>query len=64
MTAQEFGQRFDAGENITPFIDKSTIRHPCLEARRVNVDFLAQVIQSLDFQSKLVGVSRQSLIKL
>jgi hypothetical protein len=39
MTAQEFDHRFDEGEDITPYIDESTIRRPGLGARRVNVIF-------------------------
>ena len=39
MTAQEFEQRFDEGEDISPHIDMSSIRRPGLEPRRVNVDF-------------------------
>ena len=62
MTAQEFERRFDEGEDITPYIDHSTIYRPGLEARRVNVDFPEWIIQKLDLQSKLIGVSRQSLI--
>ena len=64
MTAKEFERRFDEGEDITPYIDKATIRRPGLEARRVNVDFPEWVISTLDTQSKRIGVSRQSLIKL
>jgi hypothetical protein len=64
MTAQEFEKRFDEGEDITPFIDQSTVRRPGMEARRVNVDFPEWIIEKLDLQSKLIGVSRQSLIKL
>ncbi|MDX2081702.1 MAG: hypothetical protein SFU53_13040 [Terrimicrobiaceae bacterium] len=64
MTAQEFERRFDEGEDITPYIDASSIRRPGLEPRRVNVDFPEWIIQKLDFQSKMIGVSRQSLIKL
>jgi len=64
MTAQDFERRFDEGEDITPYIDESSIRRPGMEARRVNVDFPEWIIQKLDFQSKMIGVSRQSLIKL
>jgi hypothetical protein len=64
MTAQEFERRFDEGEDITPYVDKSSIRRPGLEVRRVNIDFPEWIIQKLDFQSKLIGVSRQALIKL
>jgi hypothetical protein len=64
MTAQEFEQRFDEGEDITPFIDMSSIRHPGVEPRRVNVDFPEWMIEKLDWQSRLIGVSRQALVKL
>ena len=39
MTAQEFEKRFDEGEDITPFIDMSSIHRPGLEPRRVNAVF-------------------------
>lgn len=64
LTAKQFDDRFDRGEDISAFVDTSTIKRPGLEARRVNVDFPEWVIQSLDTESKLIGVSRQSLIKL
>lgn len=64
IKAEEFDRVFDDGEDISAFVDKDSIRRPGLEARRVNVDFPEWVIQSLDTYSKLVGVSRQSLIKL
>ncbi|TVR56291.1 MAG: CopG family transcriptional regulator [Puniceicoccaceae bacterium] len=64
MKAKDFEKRFDAGEDITPYIDKASIRRPGLEARRVNIDFPEWVIEELDAQSKVIGVSRQSLIKL
>ena len=64
ITAEEFDRRFDEGDDITHFIDKSSLRRPGLEARRVNVDFPEWIIEKLDVQSMLIGVSRQSLIKL
>ena len=64
MTAKQFDERFDRGEDISTFVDISSIKRPGLEARRVNVDFPEWVIQSLDTESKMIGVSRQSLIKL
>ena len=64
MIAQEFEQRFDDGEDITPFIDMSSIRRPGVEPRRVNVDFPEWMIEKLDWQSRLIGVSRQALVKL
>ena len=53
MTAQEFERRFDEGEDITPYIDESSIRRPGLEARRVNVDFPEWIIQKLDSRDSI-----------
>ena len=64
ITAKEFDARFDRGEDISQYIDTSTIKRPGLETRRVNVDFPEWIIQNLDTESKMIGVSRQSLIKL
>jgi hypothetical protein len=64
MTAKQFDERFDRGEDISAFVDKSSIKRPGIEPRRVNVDFPEWVIKSLDTESKMIGVSRQSLIKL
>ena len=64
MTAQELEQRFDDGEDITPFIDMSSICRPGVDLRRVNVDFPEWMVEKLDWQSRLIGVSRQALVKL
>jgi hypothetical protein len=64
MKASEFDQRFDAGENVTPLLDLSRAHRPGLDSRRVNVDFPAWMVQSLDKEARKLGVTRQSLIKL
>lgn len=64
ITSEEFDAKFDRGEDISEYIDMSTIKRPGLDARRVNVDFPEWIIQNLDTESKMIGVSRQSLIKL
>ena len=40
MKAEEFDRRFEAGEDITEYLDTSNVRRPNVEPRRVNVDFL------------------------
>jgi hypothetical protein len=42
MTAKDFEQRFDEGEDITPYIERASIRRPGLEARDVNVECLTR----------------------
>ena len=64
ITAEEFDEKFDNGEDISAYVDWSKMRRPNQEARRVNVDFPAWVVQGLDREAGRLGVTRQSLIKM
>ncbi|MEQ8391174.1 MAG: hypothetical protein RIB30_09275 [Thalassospira sp.] len=64
MKATEFDKKFDAGEDISDTIDWTQARRPNDQPKRVNVDFPAWVVSSLDKQARHLGVTRQSLIKL
>ena len=64
MKATEFDKKFDAGEEVSGAIDWSQARRPNDQPKRVNVDFPAWVVDSLDKQARHLGVTRQSLIKL
>ena len=62
--AKELDRKFDAGEDITRYLDLSKARRPGHEQRRVNVDFPIWMIESLDREASRLGVPRQSLIKM
>jgi hypothetical protein len=64
ISAEEFDRRFDAGEDITPYLDMSTLRRVKTAARRVNVDFPEWMVEALDREADTVGITRQSLIKV
>ncbi|MCB1885900.1 MAG: hypothetical protein KDG89_18275 [Geminicoccaceae bacterium] len=64
MKADEFDRKFDDGEDVSAYVDWSKARRPNAKTRRVNVDFPAWVVESLDRQARHLGVTRQSLIKL
>ena len=64
MKAKEFDKRFDAGEDVSASLDLAKARRPGEEQRRVNVDFPAWMIDSLDREAKRLGVTRQSIIKI
>ena len=64
MKAKNFDQQFDDGTDITSFLDLSKAKRVLQNQKRVNVDFPEWIIKSLDAQSRNIGVSRQSLIKL
>ena len=64
MKAKDLDKAFDAGEDVTRYLDLSKARRPKQEQKRVNVDFPIWMIQSLDKEAKRLGVPRQSLIKV
>ncbi len=64
MKAREFDKKFDAGKNISKYLDVSKGRRPKQEQKRVNVDFPLWMIHLLDKEAKRLGVPRQSVIKV
>ncbi len=64
ITAHELDEKFDNGEDISAYVDWSKMRRPNLEARRVNVDFPAWMVDRLDKEARHLGVTRQSVIKM
>jgi hypothetical protein len=64
ITAEELDKKFDDGEDISDYIDWSKAYRPEDEMKRVNVDFPIWMVKALDRESKHLGVTRQSLIKM
>ena len=65
MKAKEFEQQFDEGVvDIIASLDLSKAKRVLLEQKRVNVDFPAWMIDSLDREAGKLGVTRQSIIKV
>jgi hypothetical protein len=64
MKAKTFDRKFDSGRKILDQVDLSKARRVGTDAKRVNVDFPAWMVDSLDREARRLGVTRQSLIKL
>ncbi|MEQ6167948.1 MULTISPECIES: CopG family transcriptional regulator [unclassified Ekhidna] len=65
MKANELDKKFDDGEeDILQYFDLSKGERFNQKQKRVNVDFPQWMINSLDRESKRIGVTRQSLIKM
>ena len=64
MKTKNLEKMFDEGKDVTPHLALSKTRRPGHEQRRVNVDFLNWIINSLDPQANRLGLTRQSVIKL
>lgn len=64
MKAEELDQLFDAGEDITPHLDLSTAHRPNLEARHVEMELPAWLLDTVEQTALKSGVNRQSVIKM
>lgn len=65
MKAKIFDKKFDDNKaDIVDDLDLSTLKRPNQIQKRVNVDFPAWVIDSLDKEANRIGVTRQSIIKI
>lgn len=65
MKAKDFDTKFDEGaEDIIDALDVKSARRVNQEAKRINVDFPAWVVESLDREAARIGVTRQSIIKV
>lgn len=63
-TAEDLSRRFDDGEDISGSLDWDRSRRPGLQQRRVSVDLPVWMMQKQDLQADLVGLTRQSTIKV
>jgi hypothetical protein len=63
MNAEELDQRFDDGESVLEFFDLNTAKRAGLAIKRVNVDFLAWMVEALDREAQRLGIHRQAVIK-
>ena len=65
MKAKAFDKKFDDDEvDIIDDLDLLTAKRPNQAQKRVNVDFPAWMIDSLDKEASRVGVTRKSIIKV
>ena len=64
ISAEELDRRFDDGEDVSAYFDWSKAEFVNRTPKRVNVDFPAWMVRSLDMQAKKRGVTRQALIKM
>ena len=65
MKASELDNKFDNNEeDILHAFALEQNKRPSIEQQCVNVDFPSWMVESLDKESRRLGVTRQSLIKI
>ena len=58
ISAAEFDRKFDAGEDITEYLDLQTA------IKKVNVDFPIWMVNKLDEEASRLQIPRQAIIKM
>jgi hypothetical protein len=64
MKAKTLDAAFDRGDSVAHALDLAKARRRGQEAKRVNVDFPAWMVERLDREAARLGVTRQSVIKI
>jgi hypothetical protein len=65
ISAEEFDKIFDEGkEDILQYCDLDHIRRPEHEQQKVNLVLPIWMINDLDHEAEMLGVTRQAIIKL
>ncbi|MBB5276740.1 hypothetical protein HNR26_002818 [Rhizobium rosettiformans] len=63
ISAEEFDRKFDAGEDISEYVDWSTATRPNLEPVELTVTIMRGTKLRLERQAKQLGVSVDSLLE-
>ncbi len=63
LSAAEFDRRFEAGEDLSAFMDLAKATRPVRQMQRVNVDFPKAFLAEIDREAERIGVPRQAWIK-
>lgn len=65
MKVSKLDKIFDENqEDVLDYFDTSKIKMINEEIKRVNIDFPAWMVQSLDKEAQHIGISRQAVIKM
>ena len=62
LPAEELDRKFDAGEDISEYLDFDNTR-PLNREKRVNVDLSVWMLNALDREAERLNISRQAVTK-
>lgn len=63
ITAEEFDRKFDAGEDLTPYLNLESTKMVYPDIQRVNIDIPQAILKKIDAEANRMGMTRTSLIK-
>ena len=64
ITANEFDEKFEAGEDVLEHCDLSRTRRLNCEIKRINVDIPVWMVEALDKEATRLSIPRQAVLKI
>jgi len=64
ITTAEFDKRFDNGEDMTEFMDLSTVRRPNQEKQRIAVNMPTWIAKRTQREATRLGIDRSDAINV
>ena len=63
ISGEEFDRMFEAGEDLTPYLDLDNIRYPGLEEQTMALDLPTPLIEALEREAARAGCSPTDLVR-
>ncbi len=63
MNAREFDRKFDAGEDISEFLDIANAKHPQREQQRIHLDLPIWMVERLQQEADRLGVEPNAIVE-
>lgn len=64
ITGKEFDEKFEAGEDLSEYLDIDRAQRPELNKKKININLPVWMVNKVDEQAKKTGTSRQAIIKV
>ncbi len=68
ITAKEFDEKFDRGEDISEYLDFSKAKRVAelkkQPTKKINIDLPQNILNLIDEEASKIGVARQALLKV
>jgi len=64
ITASELEKKFDAGEDISEYLDIDSAQRPEIEKKKVSLNLPSWMVLRLDREARKRGVNRQAILKI
>jgi hypothetical protein len=63
MKAKDFDQKFDAGEDLTPYLDLSKAKRIGAERQSISIDLPIWMLERINQEASRLGVTPQVIIQ-